>query len=154
MLEAGRAALRYNLSLGITAWMDPAANAAPGEPLFDFKPTAQTLGILPVYKAMAEKGELTAHVAALLVAHPKSRPADLETLEQVRRQFQGVPNLSLPGIKIFADGVPEYPAQTAALLEPYKNSKVRRVADRPIALRRAGQRGGRPWLAGARARHR
>ncbi|BCD87692.1 hypothetical protein PSm6_40990 [Pseudomonas solani] len=123
LLEAGRAALRYNLSLGITAWMDPAANAAPGEPLFDFKPTAQTLGILPVYKAMAEKGELTAHVAALLVAHPKSRPADLDTLDQVRRQFQGVPNLSLPGIKIFADGVPEYPAQTAALLEPYKNSK-------------------------------
>ncbi|MFC5695678.1 amidohydrolase [Pseudomonas sp. GCM10022186] len=123
LLDAGRAALRYNLSLGITAWMDPAANAAPGEPLFDFKPTAQTLGILPVYKAMAEKGELTAHVAALLVAHPQSRPADLDTLDKVRRQFQGLPNLSLPGIKIFADGVPEYPAQTAALLEPYKNSQ-------------------------------
>ncbi|MDE3739754.1 amidohydrolase [Metapseudomonas resinovorans] len=123
LLEAGRAALRYNLSLGITAWMDPAANAAPGEPLFDFKPTAQTLGILPVYKAMAEKGELTAHVAALLVAHPRSTPADLATLDQVRQQFQGLPNLTLPGIKIFADGVPEFPAQTAALLEPYKNSK-------------------------------
>ncbi|MNF58433.1 N-substituted formamide deformylase precursor [compost metagenome] len=123
LLDAGRAALRYNLSLGITAWMDPAANAAPGEPLFDFKPTAQTLGILPVYKAMAEKGELNAHVAALLVAHPKSTPADLDTLDKVRQQFQGLPNLSLPGIKIFADGVPEYPAQTAALLEPYKNSK-------------------------------
>ncbi|WP_342244411.1 amidohydrolase [Pseudomonas sp. OTU5201] len=123
LLEAGRAALRYNLSLGITAWMDPAANAAPGEPLFDFKPTAQTVGILPVYKAMAEKGELTAHVAALLVAHPRSTPADLATLDQVRQQFQGLPNLTLPGIKIFADGVPEFPAQTAALLEPYKNSK-------------------------------
>jgi predicted amidohydrolase YtcJ len=123
LLEAGHAALRYNLSLGITAWMDPAANAAPGEPLFDFKPTAQTLGILPVYKAMAEKGELNAHVAALLVAHPQSTPDDLDTLDKVRQQFQGLPNLTLPGIKIFADGVPEFPAQTAALLEPYKNSK-------------------------------
>ncbi|AOE84406.1 amidohydrolase [Pseudomonas sp. TCU-HL1] len=125
LLKATRSALRYNLSLGITAWMDPAANAAPGEPLFDFKPTAQTLGVLPAYKALAEKGELTAHVAALLVANPKSTPADLETLDQVRQQFQGVPNLTLPGIKVFADGVAEIPAQTAAMLEPYKNSNKR-----------------------------
>jgi predicted amidohydrolase YtcJ len=125
LLKAARSALRYNLSLGITAWMDPAANAAPGEPLFDFKPTAQTLGVLPAYKALAEKGELTAHVAALLVANPKSRPADLDTLDKVRQQFQGVPNLTLPGIKVFADGVAEIPAQTAAMLEPYKNSNKR-----------------------------
>ncbi len=59
----------------------------------------------------------------LMVANPKSRPADLEVLEQVRQQFLGVPNLSLPGIKIFADGVAEFPAQTASLLTPYKNSK-------------------------------
>ncbi len=125
LLKAARSALRYNLSLGITAWMDPAANAAPGEPLFDFKPTAQTLGVLPAYKALAEKGELTAHVAALLVANPKSTPADLDTLDQVRQQFQGLPNLTLPGIKVFADGVAEIPAQTAAMLEPYKNSNKR-----------------------------
>ncbi|MDH4874563.1 amidohydrolase [Pseudomonas sp. BN515] len=125
LLKAARSALHYNLSLGITAWMDPAANAAPGEPLFDFKPTAQTLGVLPAYKALAEKGELTAHVAALLVANPKSRPADLDTLDKVRQQFQGVPNLTLPGIKVFADGVAEIPAQTAAMLEPYKNSNKR-----------------------------
>ncbi|MDH4565640.1 amidohydrolase [Pseudomonas sp. BN414] len=125
LLKAARSALRYNLSLGITAWMDPAANAAPGEPLFDFKPTAQTLGVLPAYKALAEKGELTAHVAALLVANPKSTPADLDTLDQVRQQFQGLPNLTLPGIKVFADGVAEVPAQTAAMLDPYKNSNKR-----------------------------
>ncbi|MFC4864958.1 amidohydrolase [Pseudomonas sp. JS3066] len=125
LLKAARSALRYNLSLGITAWMDPAANAAPGEPLFDFKPTAQTLGVLPAYKALAEKGELTAHVAALLVANPKSKPADLDTLDQVRQRFQGVPNLTLPGIKVFADGVAEVPAQTAAMLDPYKNSNKR-----------------------------
>ncbi|MFZ6046648.1 amidohydrolase [Pseudomonas sp. CR3202] len=125
LLKAARSALRYNLSLGITAWMDPAANAAPGEPLFDFKPTARTLGVLPAYKALAEKGELTAHVAALLVANPKSTPADLDTLDQVRQQFQGLPNLTLPGIKVFADGVAEIPAQTAAMLEPYKNSNKR-----------------------------
>ncbi|MND52025.1 N-substituted formamide deformylase precursor [compost metagenome] len=122
LLRAGAAAVKFNNSQGITAWMDPAANAAPGEPVFALKPTEKTVGILPVYKALAEKGELNAHVAALLVANPKSTPADLDTLDKVRQQYQGVPNLSLPGIKVFADGVLEYPAQSAALIDPYSNS--------------------------------
>lgn len=122
LLRAGENAVNTFNSLGVTAWMDPAANGAPGEPLFALKPTEKSVGVLPVYKALADKGELTAHVAALLVAHPKSRPADLDTLDKVRQQFQGIDNLSLPGIKIFADGVLEYPAQSAALIDPYRNS--------------------------------
>jgi predicted amidohydrolase YtcJ len=122
LIEAGKAARDLYHSLGVTALMDPAANAAPGDALFDFKPTAQTVGVLPAYKALADKGELQLRVAALMVANPKSKPADLEVLDQVRKQFAGVDNLSLPGIKIFADGVAEFPAQTASLLEPYKNS--------------------------------
>ena len=122
LLRAGENAVNTFNSLGVTAWMDPAANGAPGEPLFALKPTEKSVGVLPVYKALADKGELTAHVAALLVAHPKSRPADLDTLDKVRQQFQGIDNLSLPGIKVFADGVLEYPAQSAALIDPYSNS--------------------------------
>jgi len=122
MLRAAQSALHYNNSLGITAWMDPAANAAPGEAVFALKPTEHTVGVLPAYKALAESDGLTAHVAALLVANPRSRPADLDTLDKVRQQFQGIPNLTLPGIKIFADGVIEYPAQSAAMIEPYNNS--------------------------------
>ncbi|MGB5827030.1 MAG: amidohydrolase [Pseudomonas mandelii] len=122
MLKAAQSAVRYNNSLGITAWMDPAANAAPGEPVFALKPTENTVGVLPVYKALAESGGMSAHVAALLVANPKSVPADLDTLDKVRRQFQGIPNLTLPGVKIFADGVIEYPAQSAAMIDPYSNS--------------------------------
>ncbi|AZD30464.1 amidohydrolase [Pseudomonas chlororaphis] len=123
LLNAAQSAVRYNNSLGITAWMDPAANAAPGEAVFALKPTAQTVGVLPAYKALAESGGLSAHVAALLVANPKSLPADLDVLEQVRQQFQGIPNLTLPGVKIFADGVIEYPAQSAAMIDPYRNSR-------------------------------
>ncbi|MNO32907.1 N-substituted formamide deformylase precursor [compost metagenome] len=122
LIDAGKAARDLYHSLGITALMDPAANAAPGDALFDFKPTAKTVGVLPAYKALADKGELQLRVAALMVANPKSTPADLEVLDQVRKQFADTDNLSLPGIKIFADGVAEIPAQTAALLEPYKNS--------------------------------
>lgn len=122
MLKAAQTAVSYNNSLGITAWMDPAANAAPGEPLFALTPTEKTVGVLPVYKALSESGGMTAHVAALLVANPKSVPADLDTLDKVRQQFQGIPNLTLPGLKIFADGVIEYPAQSAAMIDPYTNS--------------------------------
>lgn len=122
LLRGAEAAVQLNNSLGITAWMDPASNAAPGEAVFDLKPTEKSVGVLPAYKALAEKGGLNAHVAALLVANPKSRPADLEVLDKVRQQFANVPNLSLPGIKIFADGVLEFPAQSAALIDPYTNS--------------------------------
>ncbi|AGI23269.1 amidohydrolase [Pseudomonas sp. ATCC 13867] len=122
MKRAGVAAVKYNNSLGITAWMDPAANGAPGEALFNITPTEKSVGVLPVYRDLARDGQLSAHVAALLVANPKSRPADLAVLDKVRQQFQGIPNLTLPGIKIFADGVIEFPAQSAALLEDYKNS--------------------------------
>ena len=122
MLKAAQSAVRYNNSVGITAWMDPAANAAPGEPLFALKPTEKTVGVLPAYKALSETGDMSAHVAAPLVPNPKSVPADLDTLDKVRQQFQGIPNLTLPGVKIFADGVIEFPAQSAAMIDPYSNS--------------------------------
>lgn len=117
LMTAGRMALDYNKQLGITGWMDPLANELPGADVKN-----DSLGVLPVYKDLSERGELTAHVAALLMADAKARPADLDELDKVRQQFLGVHNLTLPGIKVFADGVAEAPAQTAAMLEPYKNS--------------------------------
>lgn len=118
LMAGARAALAYYKSLGITGWMDPIANEIPGGDVNN-----HSVGVLPVYKALAEQGELTAHVAALLMADSKATPRDLDELDKVRQQFLGVPNLSLPGIKVFADGVAEIPAQSASMLEPYKNSK-------------------------------
>lgn len=120
LLTAGRMALDYYKQLGITGWMDPLANELPGADVHN-----DSLGVLPVYKALAENGELTAHVAALLMADSKAGPADLDQLDKVRQQFIDVPNLTLPGIKVFADGVAEMPAQSAAMLEPYRNSGQR-----------------------------
>lgn len=122
MLKAARTAVKVNNQYGVTAWMDAAANAGSGDSLFDFKATEQSYGVLPLYRTLAEQGELSAHVAALLLANPKSRPADLEVLAKVMKQFEGVPNLSFPGIKVFADGVLEFPGQTAAVIVPFKNS--------------------------------
>lgn len=122
LLNAGRLAVQTNNQYGITAWMDPAANAGPGEALFSRPLASNGVGVLPAYRALAESDELTAHVAALLVTSPHSDASDLDHLSSVREQFLDVPNLTLPGIKIFADGVLEYPAQSAALLDEYGNT--------------------------------
>ncbi len=122
MLKAAREAVRVNNQYDVTAWMDAASNAGAGDSLFDFTATEQSLGVLPLYRQLAENGELTAHVAALMLTNSKSKPADLEVLARVMKQFEGVPNRTFPGIKVFADGILEYPGQTAAVIVPYKNS--------------------------------
>jgi predicted amidohydrolase YtcJ len=105
--EAGRAAVQYLHSLGITAWLD----AVVTEPS------------LSAYKNLAERGELTAHVAAFPVVNPRNDPAqELAAFQKMRAKFTGVPNLAMPGIKVFADGVVEFPSQTAALTKPYSNT--------------------------------
>lgn len=125
MLKAARKAVAVNNSVGVTAWMDAAANGGVGASLFEMRPTEQDVGVLPLYRSLSEKGELSAHVAALLLAHPQSQPADLEIQARVMQQFAGVPNLTFPGIKIFTDGIMEFPGQTAAVLDPFKNSLKR-----------------------------
>ena len=106
-LEAARAAVKYLHSMGITAWLDPMAS----EP------------ILAAYRTLAENGELTAHVAAFPVVNPRNDPAqELAAFQKLRARFAGLPDLTVPGIKVFADGVVEFPSQTAALTKPYRNS--------------------------------
>lgn len=106
-VEGGRAAIRYLESLGITAWLD----AWVDEP------------ILSAYKSLAESGDLTPHVAAFWKVNPRNEPAkELEIVQTMRRKYAGIPNLTIPGIKVFADGVAEFPSQSAALSKPYKNS--------------------------------
>jgi predicted amidohydrolase YtcJ len=107
LLEAGRAAVQYLHSLGITAWLD-----AMAEP-----------PILATYRSLAQSGELTAHVAAFPVVNPRNDPAkELEIVQRQRQEFAGTPNLTIPGIKVFADGVLEFPSQTASLTKPYRNT--------------------------------
>ena len=108
MLLAGRAAVVYLHSLGITSWLDPAVD----EP------------ILTAYRDLANEHGLTAHVAAFVVV----KPNDADPLAQARRlkkQFDSVEGLTVPGVKVFADGVAEIPSQTAAMFAPYaKTGKV------------------------------
>ncbi|WP_186649116.1 amidohydrolase [Fluviispira vulneris] len=121
MLKAGQAAINYFNSQGITAWVDAISNAYPTEPMFTMNPSLKHLGAIPIYEKLAEIKKLTVHVGAL-VASPKADLADLKTIELIREKYKHVENFSILGVKIFADGVPEYPTQTAALSKPYSNS--------------------------------
>jgi predicted amidohydrolase YtcJ len=108
LLEAGRSAVRYLHSFGITSWLDPAVD----EP------------ILTAYRELSKRGELTAHVAALPVVELKKgdNTDPLIQVQALREKFGDVRDLTIPGIKVFADGVVEYPSQSAAMSSPYKNT--------------------------------
>ena len=106
LLEGGRAAVQYNHSLGITSWLDPLADES----------------VLETYRQLAERGELTAHVVAFPQVLARKPAEELANVQKLREKFKSVPNLSVTGVKIFADGVVEYPSQTAAMTKPYRNS--------------------------------
>jgi predicted amidohydrolase YtcJ len=106
LLAAGRAALQYNYSLGITAWLDPLASDS----------------VLRAYKMLADRGELTSEVVAFPQVFAKDPAAELAGVQKTRSAYKNVPHLHVSGIKVFADGVVEYPSQTAHLSKPYKNS--------------------------------
>jgi predicted amidohydrolase YtcJ len=118
-LSFGRAGVHYLNALGITGWLDAAVAGVVGG---DLPLTLQQPGVLPVYRELARRGELTAHVAAYPVIRPDDGVQQLDVVEALRTQYADVPNLVIPGLKVFADGVVEYPSQTAALTKPYLNS--------------------------------
>jgi predicted amidohydrolase YtcJ len=106
LLAAARAALEYNYSLGITAWLDPLARE----------------DVLQAYKMLADRGELTSEVAAFPQVLAKDPSAELAAVQKTRELYKNVPHLHVTGIKVFADGVVEFPSQTANLTKPYKNT--------------------------------
>ncbi len=119
LLSFGRAGVHYLNALGITGWLDAAVAGVVGG---DLPLTLEDPGALPVYRELARLGELTAHVVAYPVIKPNEGVQQLDVVEALRKQYADVPNLTVPGPKVFADGVVEYPSQTAALTKPYLNT--------------------------------
>jgi predicted amidohydrolase YtcJ len=107
LLAAGRAALQYNYRLGITAWLDPACKPQ----VFDYE------NALKAYKLLADR-----NVDAFPQVFADDPAAELAAVKKTREIYKNVHNLHVAGIKIFADGVVEYPSQTAYLTKPYKNT--------------------------------
>jgi len=119
MLEAGRAAVRYMNGFGITGWLDAAVSGVVGGAV---PASPDELGFLPVYKELAQRGELTAHVVAYPVVQPDLGVQQIDAVEAIRAKFKDIPNLTIPGLKVFADGVVEVPSHTAALTKPYRDT--------------------------------
>lgn len=108
MLAGAKAAVEHLHSLGITAWLDPAAS----DP------------ILTAYRTLAENDQLKSHVAALPVIEFKKGHPDQQLSKALdwRERLKNVPDFKVVGIKVFADGVLEYPSQTAFLSKPYRTT--------------------------------
>ena len=119
MLAAGQGAVHYMNSMGITGWLEAAVTGVIGGagPL-----SVRSPGYLPVYKQLSQRGELTAHVAAYAVVRPSSGLEQIDVVQALQAQYSSIPNFTLAGLKIFADGVVEYPSQTALLTKPYINT--------------------------------
>ena len=100
-----KAAVEYLHSLGITSWLDPWVDEST----------------LTAYRDLAAAGGLSAHVAALPVVKPDD-PQSFKDALALREKFGDIPNVTIPGVKVFADGVVEYPSQSAAMTAPYGNT--------------------------------
>lgn len=106
-LEALREILPRLHAAGITSYLE--ANTS-----------AETVA---AYVELARRHELTARVSIALSSDGRATDEEFSRLDGLRRSVTGEPLLRADFIKLFADGVMEYPTQTAAMLEPYNDAK-------------------------------
>jgi predicted amidohydrolase YtcJ len=75
---------------------------------------------IAAYAELARAGKVTVRSEQSVQIDPKGDvKAQLKAAVATRDKFKDTPFMTINSIKVFADGVIEYPAQTAALLEPY-----------------------------------
>jgi predicted amidohydrolase YtcJ len=77
------------------------------------------------YVALASKKQLAQRVTFALESTGESTDQEFARLKGLRELAQSQPQLRADMIKLFADGIIEYPTQTAALLEPYRDASGR-----------------------------
>lgn len=77
------------------------------------------------YVALASKKQLAQRVTFALESVGESTDQEFVRLKGLRELAQSQPQLRADIIKLFADGIIEYPTQTAALLEPYRDANGR-----------------------------
>ena len=118
--QAAEKAMEYNNSYGITAWFDPA--------VFSINPLSVVkFNALDWYRYLFNEKKLTAHIAAAIVVDPNADPrTTINSVKALQKKYN-TNNFSIIGVKVFADGVMEYPTQTAALSLPYSNKKSKGV---------------------------
>ena len=103
-------------------WVLPQLHAVGITSYLEANTDAETVA---AYVTLAGRDELSARVTIALESSGENTPAEFARLERLRAQVGDNPLLSANFIKLFADGVLEYPTQTAAVLEPYNDAKGR-----------------------------
>lgn len=76
-------------------------------------------GTLDVYEALAAAGHLKMRVRASLMSEIVDDEAEYQRLLGLRAKYATNPLIQADAVKIFSDGVIEYPTQTAAMIKPY-----------------------------------
>ncbi|RPF44916.1 hypothetical protein EDD96_1459 [Streptomyces sp. Ag109_G2-6] len=88
---------------------------------------------LELYQALSAAGRLPQRIVPAIrldVEQTKDPAASKAYALGLEREFRGVAGLRFGTVKVFLDGVIEYPAQTAALLEPYLDGQGRPTSNR------------------------
>ena len=100
-------------------WILPQLHAVGITSYLEANTDAETVA---AYIELARLKQLTARVTIALESSGANTAAEFLRLEDLRKQVGNDPLLNTDFIKLFADGVLEYPTQTAALLEPYNDA--------------------------------
>jgi len=106
-LDALRRVLPKLHAVGITSYLE----ANTDEPTVD------------AYAALAKRHELNARVTVAFESDGKNTPDEFARLAGLRDKLKSDPLFRPDYIKLFADGVVEYPTQTGALLAPYNDAE-------------------------------
>ncbi|MEO8018809.1 MAG: amidohydrolase [Pseudomonadota bacterium] len=118
----------------VTAAMDKPTPARRLEVLLKTLPQLHAVGItsyleantdaetVAAYVELARLKQLTARVTIALESSGDNSAAEFARLKALRAQVGESPLLRADFIKLFADGVMEFPTQTAALLAPYNTA--------------------------------
>jgi predicted amidohydrolase YtcJ len=96
-------ALHDLAAAGISTFMEANTNAASVE----------------TYVSLAGKNQLPARVTLALESNGSATDAEFSRLNELRKLAESHPPLRADMIKLFIDGVMEFPTQSAAMLEPY-----------------------------------
>ncbi len=75
------------------------------------------------YVGVARAGKLQARVSMALGSNGEPSDGEFARLAAVRKLADGVPQIRADFIKLFADGVIEYPTQSGSLLAPYTDAQ-------------------------------
>ena len=78
---------------------------------------------MEVYEALEKSNQLRMRVRATLRSTITEDEAEFQRLVAIRKHFEGHPLVRADAVKIFSDGVLEFPTQTAAMIAPYLDAK-------------------------------